>query len=237
MMTVQHIDAIISILTLLLAYLVSVSVAGSFRAWVTCQMGDDTPERLGFLTLNPLMHVDIFGLLFLFLFQFGWGRYVPINPNNIHGPWRTLKLCVAYLSDSFAHFSIATTGLFILLASFGIKILHVTLSVLFSGNLTQSVLAQAFPQSSSLTIALAFVAIAVIFLNVILATLSLIISGFGLLAVLFLENYPEYWEYRNYIFILIPMLLIFFFSNVLMTIVLRTIVIIGYFLAYVLNLL
>jgi len=237
MMTVQHIDAIISILTLLLAYLGSVSVAGAFRAWVTCHMGDDTPERLGFLTLNPFMHVDLIGLFFLFVFQFGWGRYIPINPSNIHGPWRTLKLCAAYLSDAFAHFTMATTGLFVLLASFGIKILHVVLPVLFSGNLTQSVLARAFPQSSSFVIVLAFVTVAAIFLNVILATLSLIISGVRLLAVLFLENYPEYWEYRNYIFILIPMLLIFFFSNILMTIVFRTIVIIGYFLAYVLNLL
>ena len=41
--------------------------------------GDPTAYSLGRLTLNPLPHIDPFGALCLFLFNFGWAKPVPIN--------------------------------------------------------------------------------------------------------------------------------------------------------------
>lgn len=41
--------------------------------------GDDTPQRYGRLTLNPLAHLDIFGLIALFVFKFGWAKPIPID--------------------------------------------------------------------------------------------------------------------------------------------------------------
>jgi Zn-dependent protease len=55
-------------------------------------MGDDTAERMGRLTLNPLKHIDIFGSVVLPLlmfivsqgsFVFGYAKPVPYNPNNL----------------------------------------------------------------------------------------------------------------------------------------------------------
>ncbi len=54
-------------------------------------LGDDTARRMGRLTLNPLVHLDLFGsvLLPLFLvlihspFVFGYAKPVPYDPRNL----------------------------------------------------------------------------------------------------------------------------------------------------------
>lgn len=45
--------------------------------------GDDTGERLGRLTLNPLAHIDAFGFILLLFVGFGWGKPAPFNPYNL----------------------------------------------------------------------------------------------------------------------------------------------------------
>lgn len=44
--------------------------------------GDKTAKYAGRITLNPVKHVDVKGLLMLLLFGFGWAKPVPINPSN-----------------------------------------------------------------------------------------------------------------------------------------------------------
>jgi len=45
--------------------------------------GDNTAEQMGRLSLNPLAHIDIMGLMFMLLAGFGWGKPVPVNYNNL----------------------------------------------------------------------------------------------------------------------------------------------------------
>jgi Zn-dependent protease len=45
--------------------------------------GDQTGERMGRLTLNPLAHLDPWGTLALLFIGFGWGRPAPFNPYNL----------------------------------------------------------------------------------------------------------------------------------------------------------
>lgn len=45
-------------------------------------MGDDTPEQQGRLTLNPVAHISILGLISMLLIGFGWGRPVETDPRN-----------------------------------------------------------------------------------------------------------------------------------------------------------
>jgi Zn-dependent protease len=60
------------------------------HAWVARREGDDTAERAGRITLNPLPHLDLVGSILVpaFLiampggFIFGWARPVPVNPRN-----------------------------------------------------------------------------------------------------------------------------------------------------------
>lgn len=45
--------------------------------------GDDTAKRSGRLTLNPLKHLDIFGLISLLVFKFGWANPVPVDSSKL----------------------------------------------------------------------------------------------------------------------------------------------------------
>lgn len=53
--------------------------AHAYTAW---RLGDDTAQRMGRLTLNPLAHVDLIGTVLLPLMRvpFGWAKPVPVNP-------------------------------------------------------------------------------------------------------------------------------------------------------------
>ncbi len=50
------------------------------HAFVAYRLGDQTPKLQGRVTLNPLAHIDLTGLLCLFFVGFGWGQPVQIDP-------------------------------------------------------------------------------------------------------------------------------------------------------------
>ena len=49
-------------------------------------MGDDTAKRMGRLTVNPLRHIDVMGLVMLALLHFGWAKPVPVDMRNFRKP-------------------------------------------------------------------------------------------------------------------------------------------------------
>jgi len=49
-------------------------------------MGDDTAKRAGRLSLNPLRHVDLMGLVVMAVAKFGWAKPVPIDMRNFRNP-------------------------------------------------------------------------------------------------------------------------------------------------------
>ena len=57
-------------------------------------LGDPTAKRARRLSLNPLRHIDWFGLLMMFLAGFGWAKPVMINARNFRN-WRQGELLVA----------------------------------------------------------------------------------------------------------------------------------------------
>ena len=48
------------------------------HARVAYALGDFTPKLMGRLTLNPAAHIDILGLVMLFIAHFGWAKPVQI---------------------------------------------------------------------------------------------------------------------------------------------------------------
>jgi Zn-dependent protease len=56
------------------------------HAWVSYRLGDPTPRWEGRLSLNPLAHIDPFGLIALIIFRFGWAKPVMINPRYYKNP-------------------------------------------------------------------------------------------------------------------------------------------------------
>ena len=55
-------------------------------------MGDDTAKRMGRLTLNPVKHIDWWGLLMMVLFRFGWAKPVPVNMYRFKNPKRGMAI-------------------------------------------------------------------------------------------------------------------------------------------------
>lgn len=62
--------------------LIAISFHEFAHAFVADKLGDDTPRRNGRLTLNPLAHMDPFGMVLLLFAGFGWGKPVEVNPRN-----------------------------------------------------------------------------------------------------------------------------------------------------------
>lgn len=58
-------------------------------------LGDQTARKLGRVSLNPLVHLDPFGTLLLFLAGFGWGKPTPVNPYALRNGPRTGMAMVA----------------------------------------------------------------------------------------------------------------------------------------------
>ena len=64
------------------------SMRGITQAFVADRLGDPTPRNSGRLTFNPMAHLNIFGLIFIILFGFGWTKPVPVNTRNFKNPKR-----------------------------------------------------------------------------------------------------------------------------------------------------
>ena len=52
------------------------------HAYTAHLCGDDTAKAAGRMSLNPLVHLDLFGSLMVLIAGFGYARPVPVNPNN-----------------------------------------------------------------------------------------------------------------------------------------------------------
>ena len=49
-------------------------------------LGDTTAKEQGRLSFNPLRHVDLWGLLMMAIFKFGWAKAVPIDMRRFKKP-------------------------------------------------------------------------------------------------------------------------------------------------------
>ena len=116
-------------------FLLVFTFRGFFKSLMATIMGDDTSFHAGFLTLNPLAHVDIYGVLavLMVLFFIGglipgifprsmlfilviimgvrWTYFVPIDERNFtHRTWGTV---LTLLAGSFGTMILALLGMYI----------------------------------------------------------------------------------------------------------------------------
>ncbi len=114
-MSLDVVLAIFEYVVLLLA----ISVHDCAQAWTASRLGDPTARMLGRVTLNPVKHFDVFGtgiwpLLYIFRspLVLGWGKPVPITPNNFRRP--SQDEVKVYAAGPLAHLLFATVCLIIL---------------------------------------------------------------------------------------------------------------------------
>ena len=65
---------------LVISMVVALTIHELAHGWTAYQLGDDTAQRAGRLTLNPLKHLDPLGSLMILFAGFGWAKPVPFDP-------------------------------------------------------------------------------------------------------------------------------------------------------------
>jgi Zn-dependent protease len=113
-------DIFITIFAYLLALLIAFMMHELAHAYVAKWNGDDTAERMGRLSFNPLKHLDFFGTACLLLVGFGWAKPVPINSRNFRNFRKgffltaiagvTMNLILALLFAGVFHLVVNTVG-------------------------------------------------------------------------------------------------------------------------------
>ena len=77
------------------AILITLTIHELAHGYVAGMLGDDTAERKGRITLNPLAHLDPFGAVMLLFGPFGWAKPVPVNPLNFAHPVEGMAVVAA----------------------------------------------------------------------------------------------------------------------------------------------
>lgn len=75
------------------ASLLCITVHETCHGLVAWWMGDDTAKQMGRLSLNPLRHVDLMGLVMMALLRFGWAKAVPVDMRRFRNPKSGMALC------------------------------------------------------------------------------------------------------------------------------------------------
>lgn len=210
-MIIKNVELLISVSVVLISYFISAPLLGYIRATVADTMGDDTPEKLGFLTYHPLAHISKMWVVIIVVFQFlfgylpfGLGRYIPLNATNIQGKNRGSRLAAAYFSDS--------------VVAIGISILAFFTLILLHGPVAFELLRQAvslknfyevFPGMNSFSIVSSMLLITIFVMNSLTATFSLLINAFHFVFFYYFENTLKNSEYADEIMLFGPLILLY----------------------------
>ena len=101
----------IQILLSVIPALICITLHECAHSYAAYMLGDDTAKRAGRLTLNPIKHIDIIGLIMLAVFHFGWAKPVPVNMRSFKDPKQGMALTAA--AGPLANLLIAVVMLFI----------------------------------------------------------------------------------------------------------------------------
>ena len=114
-------SGILDILLSVPAVLIALTFHEFAHAYAADKLGDYTPRSQGRLNLNPMSHIDWFGIIMLVVAGFGWGKPVQINPRNFSNPKmsRSAAEAIVAIAGPIMNFFIAfifTIIFFVLLA-------------------------------------------------------------------------------------------------------------------------
>jgi len=107
-------------LLVLIALVLSLCLHEFGHAYAAKLYGDDTAQRAGRLTLNPLRHIDPMGLLMVVLVGFGYAKPVPTDPRNFK--WWSGELVVSAAGPAMnLVLAVASINLYLFGMQFGIE--------------------------------------------------------------------------------------------------------------------
>ena len=80
------------ILLSIIPALICITLHELSHGYVAYRLGDTTAKDMGRLTLNPIKHLDIMGILMMVVFHFGWAKPVPVNMYRFKNPKRGMAV-------------------------------------------------------------------------------------------------------------------------------------------------
>jgi len=80
------------ILLIILTLIFSLTIHEYSHACAALILGDTTARDQGRLTLNPLKHLDLLGLLMLIIIKVGWAKPVPVIEDNLINKRKSLYI-------------------------------------------------------------------------------------------------------------------------------------------------
>lgn len=101
--------------------IVSIVIHELAHGFAAIGQGDDTPERLGHITPDPVVHMGPASLIMLCFMGMAWGQ-MPVNPANFRHRWSDLWVSAAGPLSNFALSTIACL-LFVLADTKGLPLL------------------------------------------------------------------------------------------------------------------
>ena len=111
-------------LTIALAGIISLTLHEYAHGFTAKCLGDNTAQQRGRLTLNPLKHIDIIGLISVIIFKIGWAKPVPINPFNFKN--RKLGTVLVSIAGPLTNFMLAIISSILFKLSTNLDILYMS---------------------------------------------------------------------------------------------------------------
>ena len=81
-----NLDSLYTMILTVCSCLLCVTVHECCHGLAAYAMGDPTAKQAGRLSLNPLRHIDLMGLVMLALVKFGWAKPVPVDMRRFRNP-------------------------------------------------------------------------------------------------------------------------------------------------------
>ena len=102
---------LVTVVTAIIPALLCITLHELSHGYVAYLLGDNTAKNAGRLTLNPLKHIDIMGLVMMVVFKVGWAKPVPVNMYNFKNPKR--GMAVTALAGPISNLLIGVVFLFL----------------------------------------------------------------------------------------------------------------------------
>lgn len=113
-MSLSFLNSVPEFFASILGILFAISIHEFGHAFVAYLNGDDTAKRAGRMNINPTSHIDLFGMLMMFLVHFGWAKPVPVNPYN----YKNEKLGNITVSLAGIGFNLISAFIFVMIYKF-----------------------------------------------------------------------------------------------------------------------
>jgi Zn-dependent protease len=104
-------SVLLNIIESIIPALVCIIIHEICHGLMALALGDKTAKSQGRLSLNPLRHIDIFGLIMLAIAHIGWAKPVSIDMSNFKKPKRDMALTA--LAGPVSNFLLAAVILFV----------------------------------------------------------------------------------------------------------------------------